>query len=434
MNITFRRAIISAFCVVISCLSATSPDAAEAKPKFKVSYSQRIRIETTDNATSLSKESLAGSSYMRQRTSLMVQVYPFRRLETTVKLTNEMRYYFVPESRAYTFDEVICDLVYIKWDSATGLPVNLTLGRQDITLGEGFVVMEGGPLDGSRSGYFNAARVDWQASPKNAFTFVYANQPIRDNYLPVIHDLRKKMVEQPEEAFIASYSTTLGKTGLQAYFIRKNIDATSGIPVTTHVNCPGVRVQAPVWSGLSLTGEAAVQLGKRGQSDQQAFGGYAYAEYRTEWPLYYPRSFTLGGMYLSGDDLSTADYEGWEPLFGRWPKWSESYIYTLTLERGIAYWTNLASIFAKTAVDIAPDVTFSFDYHHLMAPQEGGPSRFAAAGPGRSRGELFIGKLAYKMSKRLSGVVIWESFNPKTYYFGGADGYAWMRMEVMLRF
>ncbi len=37
---------------------------------------------------------------------------------------------------------------------------------------------------------------------------------------------------------------------------------------------------------------------------------------------------------MSGDDPSTDDNEGWDPLFSRWPKWSELYIYSLATEGG----------------------------------------------------------------------------------------------------
>jgi len=419
----------------LALASITVDLAADSDLRIKIGYLQRLRIETTDNATHLDRDAQAGSSYFRNRISLMFQVYPIANLELATKLTDEMRYWMVPETRLSTFDEIFFDLLYLKWDNIGQYPLSLTLGRQDIMFGEGFVVMDGGPLDGSRSAYFNALRVDWSISNRHLLTAVYTTLPEKDKYLPIINDQDKKMVEQPEQAAIAYYAGMIDDINLQGYFIYKQIDSTAERPQSADIYCPGLRIQAPIVERLILTAEAALQFGEMGEADQQAFGGYAYAEYKTGWPIRFPKTFTLGGLYLSGDDLGTEDYEGWEPLFGRWPKWSESFIYTLTREHAVAYWTNLASLFAGTLVEIIPDLTLSFTYHHLMAPEKDDPeTSFPGSGGGRDRGDLFISRLSYKMNKHLSGHIHWETFRPGDFYFGGADNSAWVRMEVMLAF
>jgi hypothetical protein len=401
--------------------------------RYKLSYSQRVRIETTNNATTLDNDAQAGSSYLRNRTSVMLQAFPVPHWEVATKLTNELRYYFVPETKGMNWDEVFFDLLYVKCDSLGGHPITVTLGRQNINLGEGFLVMDGGPLDGSRSAYFNAININWQIDPKSNLALIYANQPVQDNLLPILHDQDKALVEQPEQAFIAYYSGKLKSATLQPYVMRKNIGATA-TKRSANVNCLGSYLQIPVTSYLTATGELAAQIGKRAGADQLAFGGYAYTEYKTGWPVHFPKTFTLGALYLSGDNPATDKYEGWEPMFGRWPKWSELYIYTLIRETGVAYWTNLASVFAKTSIAVIPDLTLSFDLHHLLAPQKANPLTSFPGGKGKTRGDLFIGKLTYQMNKNVSGHVLWENLDPGNYYFDGADDCAWMRMEFMLKF
>lgn len=435
---TFRRLIPNGFFLILLLAAfglsvIARPNANGQGCRFKLSYSQRVRIETTNNATTLDNDAQAGSSYLRNRTSLMLQVFPSLHWEVAAKLTNELRYYFVPETKGMNWDEVFFDLLYVKCDSLGGRPVTVTLGRQNIGLGEGFLVMDGGPLDGSRSAYFNAFNINWQFKPKSSLTLIYANQPEQDDLLPIIHDQNKALVEQSEQAFIAYYSSHLKSTALQVYAMRKNIDATS-TKRSASVNCVGSYVQAPVTFRLTVTGELAAQIGKRAGADQRAYGGYAYAEYKTGWPVHFPKTFTLGALYLSGDNPTTDKYEGWEPMFGRWPKWSDLYIYTLVRETGAAYWTNLASIFAKTSIVVVPDLTLSFDLYHLLAPQKANPETSFPGGRGKDRGNLFIGKLTYQMNKHVSGHVLWENFNPGNYYFDGADNCAWMRMEFLLKF
>ena len=51
---------------------------------------------------------------------------------------------------------MILDNLYLDIPKVPCIPASLRIGRQDIVRGEGFILMEGGPLDGSRSIYQNA--------------------------------------------------------------------------------------------------------------------------------------------------------------------------------------------------------------------------------------------------------------------------------------
>jgi hypothetical protein len=416
-------------------------------PKFKFGYSQRIRIETSDNVKSLIKPSKEGFCYVRNRMNLSLLTNPMRNMTIGLGLATEMRYNLVPEN-GYAPDEIFFDQLYVKLDSLAGKPVSLTLGRQNIMLGEGFVVMDGGPLDGSRSSYFNAARVDWSINSKHSLSLIYLYQPEYDKYLPAIDDIDKALVEQPEEGFILYHTGKLGKLDLQSYFIRKNMKETDTRSFRK-INCPGVRLQYPVCNRLKLTGEAAFQFGRVERnllddidtSNYTGIGCYLYGEYTTGWPIHLPKNFILGTVRLSGRDRTADNTAEWNPLFGRWPKWSDSYIYALIAEQGVAYWTNLQSVFVKTSLDIVPDLTLSLDYHHMRGIHAN------YSGNGLNRGDLIIGRLTYKANEHLSGHFIWEGFNPGDYYdywtadydypFGHVrkvDSYGWVRMEMMLKF
>lgn len=423
-------------CMWIILCGVFGPEA-HAQPEIKrlqLSLTHRMRIETSDRAVCLDADGGCGSSYLRNRMSFRAQTRPMTRLEVTTQVTNEFRYYFAPENIDFSFHEVFVDLLYAKLDSVAGLPLTLSVGRQNLNFGEGFVVIDGTPLDGSRSIYFNAARADWTFAPGHSVSLVYLNQPVKEKYLPLIHDQESRLIEQPGRAAFAYYSRTWGKSTLQAYFIHNEVGHTAAFPNSRQVNCPGVRLQLPIAARVTLGGEGAYQIGTNGASDQRGYGGYSYAEYATGWPMHLPKTVTVGTVYLSGNDPATPDDEGWEPLFGRWPKWSESYIYTLIRERSVAYWTNLTSVFIRTAVPVATDLVLSLDYHHLAAPEPPDPEKAFPGGTGTQRGDLFIGKLAYQMNPHLTGHVLFESFAPGDFYFAGADSYGWMRMEVMLRF
>jgi hypothetical protein len=136
-------------------------------------------------------------------------------------------------------------------------------------------------------------------------------------------------------------------------------------------------------------------------------------------------------IYLSGDCPRTKTIESWDPLFGRWPKWSDSYIYVLTKEVSVAYWTNLLSVFGRVQYDLSKAVRLTLDFHHLRSPQKPPSTTPFPGGKGKTRGDLYIGKLVYQLSASTSGHIIWEYLDPGSYYFPEADDYGWFRIEFV---
>ena len=55
-------------------------------------------------------------------------------------------------------------------------------------------------------------------------------------------------------------------------------------------------------------------------------------------------------------------------------------------------------------------------------------------GTGLGRGTLLKGRLNYKISKFLTGRVIWEHFIPGSFYFPGAASYNWLQFEMIFRY
>jgi len=408
-------------------------DGGNVHPNVYLGFSERLRMVTWDNAITLDETADGGRSFTRHRTCLTGRWLPCDCSELAVKLTNEFRYYFVPEHTDVDFDEIIVDWLYAKWNDMFGYPLSATLGRQNMILGEGFVVMDGHPLDGSRSIYFNAARLDWRLGQRHNLTLFYTYMPEVDDYLPIVHDREFQLIEQPEEGLGIYYAGGINAVNIDGYVIRKNIKAGDGDGPESEINTVGARLQYPLHERLSGTIEGAYQFGEYGTVDRAAHGGYVHLDYKTNWAYYLPQTLTLGGVYFSGDDADSENYENWDPLFSRWPKWSESYIYTMVKEEGVAYWTNLASAYASLKFSFSPEVSANLDYHHLMAPEYANPERSFPGGDGKNRGDLLIGKLTYHISKRLTGHFLWESFIPGSFYFSGADNYTWIRSELLFK-
>jgi hypothetical protein len=419
--------------------SSNQPD------ELKFSFTERMRIETWDNSVTLSRAAKAGNSYLRSRTSVMGQWTPSQTFEFDVKLTNEFRTYFAPSTNTFHLSELFFDQLYIKWNTKEFLDGVLTFGRQNINLGEGFVIMDGSPLDGSRSIYFNALRYDLNIDKENSLTFFGLLNPKTDG-LPVLNgnDIDPAfqgegtwtLTEQKEIGAGVYYTGKLSWANLQSYYIRKDYTdpAASLGQVKSDVNTLGTRMNISLDKNFALTFEGAYQFGSYGNFNRNSYGGYAYFDYNTlSGKIFLPKVFTVGTIYLSGDDPATNDIEGWDPIFSRWPKWSESYIYTQIKEFNgkPAYWSNLISFYATIKFKFDEQMNFIFDYHHMMAPQAGTASSFL--GTGKVRGDLFICKLLFDISKNLTGHIIFEHFIPGDYYFSGADVSNWARFEFLYK-
>jgi hypothetical protein len=400
--------------------------------QFKISFSERFRIETWDNAITLSKAANAGTTYDRNRTSLMGQWFPDKQIEAALMLTNEYRYYFAPSTMKFNLNEIFFDQLYLKYKDTFG---SVTLGRQNIMLGEGFIMMDGGPLDGSRAAYFNAARFDIAIDKTKILSGFVTYVPQTDNILPIINTQNQQLIEQPEMGIGLYFAGQFDQINLQPYYIFKHIYTTDLHPTKSNIHTIGTRAAMPIANQFAFTIEGAYQFGNYGDYNRSAFGGYTYVDYTTKInKAYLPDVITLGGIYLSGDNQATNKMEGWDPVFSRWPKWSESYIYTQIKEFGgkVAYWSNFASIYGKVKFTLMSDLSLNIDYHHMFAPQKAAAGSFPG-GTGNTRGDLIIAKLIFKINHNISGHILWENFAPGNYYFEGASRYSWARVEFLFQ-
>jgi hypothetical protein len=414
--------------------SAGTVTGAEDKPapRLKLIFAERFRFEGWDNAINLDDTSPENFAYTRNKTTLGLQWLPAKGLEITGKLTNEFRVHFAPKDRPFGWHEGFFDNLYIKWKLPQGLPFTLTAGRQDIFLGEGFVIADGNPLDGSRSFYFNALRLDYEARPDHKIILFLHSIERMDEFLPTIHDRDQLLVEQPEKALAVYYSGRFGKSAVDAYFIRKIVDRAEPTDIASGVNTLGMRIQTPTFKPLLLTFEGAVQAGSYGEADRGALGGIFHLDYSTGNAVPFLKALVFGGIFLSGDRPETEKLEGWDPLFSRWPKWSEGYIYTFIRESRVAYWSNLTSLYGSAVLDFGSRANCTLTCHRLGA-DERNPAPFPG-GAGNERGKLIVGRLNFTISQFLSGHVQWDHFRPGDFYRDGASGFNWLRFELMFRY
>ncbi|MBE3124650.1 MAG: hypothetical protein IMZ57_03220 [Acidobacteria bacterium] len=426
-----RKAMICGF-IAAAVLSPLVRAEEKPAPRLKLIFVERFRFEAWDNAVNLDDAAGDNFGYTRNRTTLGLRWLAAKNIEILGKVTNEFRVYLAPKDRAFNGHELFFDNLTVKWTIPGRLPFTITAGRQDINLGEGFVIADGTPGDGSRSYYFNALRVDADIHKNHKLIFFLHAQETTDRYLPVINERSQALAEQPEKGMALYYAGTFGKTKIDAYAIRKTTDETELWPVAGRVDTYGLRAQAPILRPFMLTAEGAVQTGASGDAGRSAFGGIVHLDYEIGGALPLLKTVVFGGIFLSGDRPGTEKIEGWDPIFSRWPKWSESYIYTLTRESRQSYWSNLTSLYGSLSLDFGSRCDGLLMFQRMGAI-EAQPGAFPG-GTGRARGSLLKGRLNYKISKFLTGRVIWEHFIPGSFYFPGAASYNWLQFEMIFRY
>ncbi|HPG39963.1 MAG TPA: hypothetical protein PLP19_11140 [bacterium] len=456
---------VSALLLITLLMLTTGVWAQDSGSKFKFGITERLRNTYYNNITDYrakettiveNKETVKyddETDFIRVRTNVWAQYSFTPSLMAFVQLTNEFRPYLIdPADRDFTFDEIFFDNLYLKWTVGSATPVTFTVGRQNLMYGEGFVIMDGSPWDGSRSIYQDAVKVSLKKGTTTIDLLGISNTAIEER-LPVLRggDLQDgKLKAQPKdqpmndnlEQAIGLYMVRKGESGCQfeGYYIYKMEDPE---PVKGTALAPkdelsfstiGARYSRPLTAKLSVTTEWAYQFGSQGDIDQQSYGGYAYLSYLVREKT---KGTLSGGLtLLSGDDPTTANNEGWNPVFSRWPKWSELYIYSYLGEeiqgaRRVAYWTNLMQPYISWNCSPTPKINVTATFLHLQAIHNRmtGMAEF-----GKVRGNELQLWVKFNLSKSLSAHILYDHFFPGDFYADGSDSGQFIRGELMYKF
>lgn len=381
----------------------------------------RVRQEYLANVYDFSDAAGDDHNYIRVRPQIWGSWAPDDHWKLYAMLTNEHRHWLKSnrglEDRDFEIHELIFESLWIEGKRLGGTPFGFILGRQNLFRGDGFVCWDGGPLDGSRTAYFNAIVFEAELEKRRVETHFISN-PERDEYLPVWNDQDQALVEWKETGYgFSIVDESRAETMLEAYFFYKNERDEDGDRPEADVYTIGGRASGAARGDFSFAAEGAVQLGSSGANDRLSFSGNAWLGYgrKRAW-------FAAGGIWLSGDDPGTGRIEGWNPVYARWPKWSELLIYSLIRETGPAYWTNMVS--GWLGADFKPRDALSLEgrLYLLWAPE----TSFAR------RGVLSTVKLGIRLNGNLAGHLLWESFAPGGYYGNDRDMAHFLRWELQL--
>lgn len=374
------------------------------------------------------------------------------------RVTQEFREYDRPNA-TQDWDmpeEIVVDNLYLDLRNLLDNRIDLRVGRQDLIYGSGKLVLEGTPKDGSRTIYSDAAKLTWKgldpASSKTTVDlFGIYNKP--ENHLVIDSQDRdltglakgyNDMTESGGGVYVKNAS--LEKMKAEAYYMFKQESewespSPTGTGLVDHaeleLNTVGFRLMPAFRPDLSGNLEVAYQFGDRGDQDVSGYMVDAVVTYSL--PILEGKDPKVGGgmYYLSGDDPDTSDDEGWNPLWARYPQYSELYVYCYDADAP-GRWSNVGMPHVDLSATVTTWMKARAMVGYLMAPEDDGP------GDGKERGilgmlrtDFDIAKgLLCKSSKRdaLTGHLLIEALEPGDYYNSSRETAYFARWELNYAF
>lgn len=386
--------------------------------------------------------------FFRFRTRLWSQLDVDPSVHIYGRICNEFRDYIDPDNTAMdAMDEIVLDNLYLDLVGLFGDKIDLRVGRQDLIYGTGKLVLEGTPKDGSRTIYMDAARLRWRAAEKTSIDlFGIYNQA--ENQL-VVHSQDRDLTgydagfNDGTESGGGLYVTNkdIERMPFEVYYLFKD---ESDWVNKVGTNQPGVEVHTAGFrlmpstadQKLSASIELAAQQGEMDDGvDQEAYMVDAVGKIAAP-AIAASAKFSAGYYMITGDDPETADKdEGWNPLWSRFPQYSELYVYAFDAEAA-GRWSNVTLPHVGFEVGDPKKLGTKVLLGYMLAGEDDGP------GDGKTRGWLgtvrtdFTIPISEKLltkNGRLFGHLLAEVFSPEDYY--NVDDLAhFVRWEISYQF
>ena len=347
------------------------------------------------------------------------------------RLTTESRSYLhnAGGKTEYDINEAVIDNIYVLFPKLFGA-FEVKAGRFDLSgrdYGGGFLIEDGTPLDGSRTFYFNGAKIAYKGQ-ENSIEFISVYNSAFDAF-PVINDKDSRLNSGDEAAAIVYGRVKANENMyLEPYYIWKQENKAAAGKIydeKSQINTFGSYVKYDL-KALSLTAQAAAQIGDYGDEFRSGFGGNVFAGVKIK-NIFDP--LKIGYTYLSGDDSSTGRQEAWNPLFSRGPQMSEIVASLYSSESGYGYWTNLQALSVEANASLLKKLSAKFVYSYMAANETLPEVTGGIFGGGKTRGSLFLCKFVYDISKEMKASLHGEYFMPGNFYYDGAEDAVFVRAE-----
>ena len=417
----------------------------------------RLRYEGYSNAQTLSSSAAFNDrNYFRLRLRSWGTYNVSPELGFFGRVSAEPRYWFHAGSIAAEGNEwkyALVDNLNANWKTnASGMPLTVVVGRQDIQLGDQWLVSDGTPIDGSWTNHFDALRVSLEAKDiKTKFDVIALNQQARPgDRLPILGRKGSYALTEQDETGVILYASnkSLKDTQLDGYLIYKGDKKVTSAGDNTDIYTFGAKASGTPATHWQYSAEGALQWGNRELAvtnpaittvsrDVLAYGLNTKLTYLFKDAL--SNQVSLIGEYLSGDKPGSTDKdEMFDVLWGRYPRvgetWAAAYA-TETSGRSSQY-NNLIRLGATWSIAPTKTSSIAATYCALFAPQAvatraTNTARFS--GDGHFRGHMFQVVAKQKFTSSLSGLLFAEVC-PLGNYYTNRDMITFVRAEVLFSF
>ena len=367
------------------------------------------------------------SSFERLRVREWNTLSPGKGLELNFRLLWEGRHFWAPASKSpWDASEILLDNLAAKL-RLEALPVTIVVGRQDIVFGEGWLVFDGTPLDGPRTSYFEAVRATVELTAiDSVLDLLYIDQTSSgDRRLPPLFSKKSRLMEQDERGAIAYFSnTSIERTQLDAFFIYKHDEAVLPAGDNGDVFTIGGRLARDLSPNLSGRVEGAYQFGHRQNaamfpsqdSSLSAWGLHGRLTYGFGDPS--KNQVCLGYEVLSGTDARDAHNQQFDPLWGRWARYSE--LFPNDVDRPSDR-SNFHRVNLGYQVEPINGMVIQANYHAFFAYANRFSGTPGFSEHGRFKGHLLTALIRYRLSRFWSAYLLGECFLPGNYYAAPSD-------------
>ncbi len=393
----------------------------------------RLRTEYLDDAK---LDDQAGSAeWWRQRflARLWTTVKPIDTLSFKARLVTEPWYTSRPETDdLWTRDEALIDQLFVDWKTHGPKSIQARVGRQDIVLGDGWLVRRGTPLDSSRTNFFDAIRTTVTLDEKGSdLDLIGLRNHANSSWLArPFNDADLDLAEQDVTgAILYARNRRLDETELDGYFIYKHNDKVASNGSDADIYTFGVRLAGPLSPRWTYSAELAPQFGQKNETDISALGFRGRLAYalKDAWD----NVLSLCYEYRSGDD----DPDGaFDILWGRHGGNIVNIFGPIgKIEGQICHPTNFHLIRLGWMAKPAKAVCLNCDWGPMFAEENPFAGTAGFSEDGRFRGHLVTGTAQYTINPHAKTYVMCETFFPGNYYESPQDqAGTYLRWEVML--
>jgi hypothetical protein len=377
--------------------------------RYRVYHENNRRLDKTNPAHE--------RAWQRFRPRIWARIKPMENVEINTRFIWEARYWHKPGTMAsqFTHDEALFDVLNIKVKKVGGLPLTITAGRQNIRLGDGWLIADGTPRDGSRTTFFDAIRATLVAKEIDTTAdVIYIRNHANSAWLHrLIDDKQRDLSEQDESGLIVYLSNkSIKDTTLDGYFIYKHDERVMAAGNNSDLYTFGGRAETMLCPRVQARGELAFQWGRK--NDQQvskvAFNGRI--KYLFKDP--HANSVHFDYEYRGGDKHNDGAFD---ILWGRHAQWSPLYNDSVsTLEEPIDYSPNYHRVGVGWRGKPIKKTQLGADYNILFSDRNPNSGTANFSDSGGLRGQLARAFIKYKVNEHVSTRLLGEVFFPGNYY------------------